>query len=441
MSNQMHKHTFSCFKYCRPCGSPLICRHDFPYIEDDITNSNEPVIRADYDKKKRRRITVLPPRNNGWLNATFFSPFLTLAHAGNHDVQYISNAVGAAEYTASYISKTDTADFNLVCNLIYKTLNREWCSNSDLHRLKCVGNAILDSTPIGSVECMYSLLGLQFVKKSRNIENVNALDRSKMSKALELDNERLERMDVDDEPVKKGINSHFGKRDAYEMLSKYMWTNFNQCHITFYAMLANFTISNKSKKQLLEPSCLITLDDSGTVIDDGNINKFSIGDIVYTRRIKNAVLNLCPYIPTDLMDETSCYAILLLHVPWPLEGEEYIRGDFSDSAVKQLQSILSKEADSPGLVLPKYVNPLLQRTQNSQSLFENNTHNDRHDNDNDLDNNVDDDDESVIIQDHDIVLTMNFDELYEKPVSANEVLIFNEIFSLRHVPLSKTYRL
>ena len=408
----MHKHTFSCYKYCRPCGL-LICRHNFPYKKDDITNSSEPTIHASYDRRKRRKINVLPPRNNGWLNTTFFNPLLTLAHAGNHDGQYISNTVGAAEYTASYVSKTDQADFNLVCNLIYKKLNQEWASKSDLHRLKCVGNAILDSTPIGSVECMYSLLGLQFVKKSRVIENANALERCKMSKALELDSDRLERMDVDEEPVKKGINSHFGKREAYENLNKYMWAKFNQCNISFYAMLANFTVTNQSKKQLLEPSCLITLDDAGSVINNGNSDKFSIGDIVYTRRKKNAVINLCPYIPTDTTDETSCYAILLLHVPWPQEGEKYIRGEIS--AVQQLQLLLCKETENPGSAFLKYVNPLLQRIETSQSLFENNIHSDRHENEDDFINN-DDDDESVIIQDHEIPLTMNFDDLYTKPV-------------------------
>lgn len=311
------------------------------------------------------------------------------------------------------LSKTDQADFNLVCNLIYKKLNQEWSSKSDLHRLKCVGNAILDSTPIGSVECMYSLLGLQFVKKSRSIENVNALERCKMSKALELDNERLERMDVDEEPVKKGINSHFGKREAYENLNKYFWAKFNQCNISFYAMLANFTVTNQSKKQFLEPSHLITLDDAGSVINNGNSDKFSIGNIVYTRRKKNAVINLCPYIPTDMTDETSCYAILLLHVPWSQEGEKCIRCE--NSAVQQLQLLLCKETANPGSAFLKYVNPLLQRIETSQSLFENNIHSDRHENEDDFDNNADDD-ESVIIQDHEIPLTMNFDDLYTKPV-------------------------
>lgn len=420
LANQMHKHTHSCFKYCshQDC---LICRHDYPYKEDGITRQDEPVISCGHDRKKRRRINVKPQRNNAWINATFFDPLLTLAHIGNHDCQYISNTVGAAEYAASYIGKQEEADFKMVSNLIYRSLNAKRADNSDLHRLKCVGNAILDSTPIGSVEVMYALLGLQFVKKSRTIENVNALHRSVMSKPVELDGEKIEAMDIEDEPIKKGINSHFGKRDAYGKLSEYMWNTYGECHITFYKMIENYncTLQGDNKQSLPKPS-LIKLDNSGSIIDDTaerepatertSNKRFLLDGIIFNRRKKKAVINLCPYVSTDLTNETSCYAILLLHVPWPLEGEKAIVDQIK--AVKYLCDLREKENG-----LPTYVKPLLDRVEKSERMFESNAHEEPHDND---DGHVNlDDDESIIIGDADRFenTDFDFDEFYHTSVS------------------------
>ena len=424
LASQMHKHTHSCFKYCTPGWGCVLCRHNYPYSNDGTTRVDVPVIISGHDRKKRRRVNVLPQRNNTWINPTFFDPLLTLAHVGNHDCQYISNTVGAAEYAASYIGKQEKPDFKLVCNLVYKSLNAQRANNSDLHRLKCVGKAILDSTPVGSVEAMYVLLGLQFVKKSRTIENVNALHRTSMSKAVELDINKVNAMDTDEEPVKKGLNSHYGKRKAYESLSKYMWNTYNECHITFYSMLANFTCTSvgkevPGKKTIPKPS-LIKLNDSGNIVEDDETississtsnQKFLVDGVIYTRRKKQAVINMCPYIAVNVNDPTSCYATLLLHVPWPVGGEDSIVNDPSE-AVVALDNLRKKDFG-----LPKYVVPFLERVDKSQRLFAPNNHESRHDNDDSSEYN--DDDESVIIgnpgQEDTVIL--NFEELDSTNVS------------------------
>ena len=423
IASQMHKHTSSCFKYCTPGWGCLVCRHNYPYSNDGSTRVDEPVIICGHDRKKRRRVNVCPQRNNAWINATFFDPLLTLAHVGNHDCQYVSNTVGAAEYAASYVAKQERADFKLVCNLIYKSLNAQRAKNSDLHRLKCVGNAILDSTPVGSVEAMYVLLGLSFVKKSRTIENVNALHHSLMSKNVELDVTKLSAMNTDDEPVKKGLNSHFGKRQAYESLSKFMWDKYDECQITFYTMLENFTCtlaktesSSVSGKKSIPPPSLLKLSESGNILDDTsnvtspNISntsnqKFIVNGVIYTRRKKRAVITMCPYIATNLNDPTSCYATLLLHVPWPRGGQSSILSD-PNEAVAVLQQLREDECG-----LPLYVRPFLERVDKSQRLFAPNSHENRHDNDDGSECN--DDEESVIIgnpgQEDSVIL--NFEEL------------------------------
>jgi hypothetical protein len=46
-----------------------------------------------------------------------------------------------------------------------------------------------------------------------------------------------------------------------------------------------------------------------------------VDSIIYTLKKKPIVINLSPHIPYDLTNETSCYSILLMHHPWPKDGE------------------------------------------------------------------------------------------------------------------------
>jgi hypothetical protein len=138
------------------------------------------MIRKDRDKKSRIRISVLPQRNNAHLNGTLYDPLLTIAHGGNHDIQYIGNSVGAAEYVASYASKAEEPDKKMIGNIYAKKisyLENSYSAVSDRQRLYAVGCAILGSSPVGSVQACYSLLGLKAVKSSRQVVNVNPLHR------------------------------------------------------------------------------------------------------------------------------------------------------------------------------------------------------------------------------------------------------------------------
>ena len=120
---------------------------------------------------------------------------------------------------------------------------------------------------------------------------------------------------------------------------------------------------------------------------------------------------MCPYIAVNVNDPTSCYATLLLHVPWPVGGEDSIVKDPSE-AVVALDNLRKKDFG-----LPKYVVPFLERVDKSQRLFAPNNHESRHDNDDSSEYN--DDDESVIIgnpgQEDTVIL--NFEELDSTNVS------------------------
>ena len=176
IGNQFHDCCSTCFKYCY--SQEKVCRFGFPKPTDETMI--EPTVRKDRDKKNRIRISVLPQRNNANLNDTAFDPLLVIAHGGNHDLQYIGNSVGAAEYVASYASKSEEPDKKLMSNLYAKKIAYlESLSThvTDHEKLNAVGNAIVGSSQVGSVQACYSLLRLKFVKSSRRVINLNPLHR------------------------------------------------------------------------------------------------------------------------------------------------------------------------------------------------------------------------------------------------------------------------
>ena len=176
IANQFHRCCFTCFKYCR--RHDRVCRFGFPWTSKECLFG--PMIVKDRDKKSRVRVSVLPQRNNAYLNGTCFNPLIAIAHGGNHDLQYIANTVGAAEYVASYASKFEEPDKKVMTNIFNKKmayLTNNATSITDRDRLYSVGCALLGSSPVGSVQACYSLLGLKFVHSSRKVLNVNSLHR------------------------------------------------------------------------------------------------------------------------------------------------------------------------------------------------------------------------------------------------------------------------
>lgn len=180
LANQMHECCFTCYKYCKK--EEKRCRFNFPW-ERKITDTEKSVIHKDRDKKARVRIRAFPPRNNANLNATITDPLFVIAHGANHDLQYIDNTVGAAEYASSYAGKYEQPDAHLLRNSFLKkiaNLAKDNATITDRQRLGAIANAILGATQVGAPQCCYFLLGLDFVISSRVTVSVNALKRKQL---------------------------------------------------------------------------------------------------------------------------------------------------------------------------------------------------------------------------------------------------------------------
>jgi hypothetical protein len=232
-----------------------------------------------------------------------------------------------------------------------------------------------------------------------------------MKKVLQLDPEILNTMDEDEEPIKNGINSNVGKRNAYEKLVVSQRNTYEgKCNITFFSLIANyrmhdFNIKTKSHQSIEGPPLLI-IDEYGNVTNK-DAKVFKVENIIYRRRKLNAVVNLVPYIPIDKTDESSCYATLLLHVPWPNDGENGLLGN-KVTAVAQLKFILDGEN------VPLYLPSFIDRVQTSQGFLGV---------DNKDDQSIDDDDSADCsdshesIDYHDNEMALNSEGIFDKTVS------------------------
>jgi hypothetical protein len=80
---------------------------------------------------------------------------------------------------------------------------------------------------------------------------------------------------------------------------------------------------------------------------------------------KPTVVNMCPFVRIDEIDELSCSTVLIMHTAWPIRGEDYLIPD-NKTTVKQLREITESGQ------LPLYVNPMLRRVQTSHEVRTNN---------------------------------------------------------------------
>ena len=319
-----------------------------------------------FKRRKRKRIRYHPPRNNGHLNPCIKSPLLALGHGGNHDCQRISSVTGAAEYIAMYNTKQEDPDFRVIDNLYaikISNLKRSKGSVDELDHLRAAANAVCSAQHIGTVQAAYTLLNLPFVQSSRKVINMNCERRSAMSRSIIFKKKDLDQMDPDASAELKGYESSIGRRDAYYAFmtqQRNLPTNTDRvCYVSLFALFTSFSARAKHSKETVAQPDLIHLDDKGFI---ANPHRFCIDGTVFTVNRRKSVINMSPFRPVDLGDENFCRATLLLHVPWPLDGEDAIVSPTS-SAVETLNHLLNSDN------IPIFLRELLKTQEQSQAHY------------------------------------------------------------------------
>jgi hypothetical protein len=143
-------------------------------------------------------------------------------------------------------------------------------------------------------------------------------------KSLKTRPECIRKLADTDSAIDCGTNSNLGKRYAYELLAIQQRSTYeNVCNVSFFSLLTSYTISIDKLKNKTNLTCppLLVLDKWGIITKSTGTAKFQINGTIYTRLRKETVVNLCPYVPINHCDEGSCYSNILMHLPWPSDGE------------------------------------------------------------------------------------------------------------------------
>lgn len=254
LANQMHVCRKSCTKYCKP-GKKLRCRYDFPRIPLQGNNAG-PVIVKDKDKRNRPRVKVHPTRNNAHINTCFTSPVCVLASRGNHDIQFIQNVRGGAEYCSKYASKAEVAETTALQNAINRKISHYVSQHHALpnlqQKLGQVANAVVEAQQVGAVQACYVLGKQPLVISSRTFVHINVLKRSELNhNTVIVDENELEDMDNADSAIKLSPTTQNGRRDAYHAYCVFQHTKFGEIPqgMSFYAFSAAYKLSALTDKR------------------------------------------------------------------------------------------------------------------------------------------------------------------------------------------------
>ena len=107
-------------------------------------------------------------------------------------------------------------------------------------QLRSILNAIYCCTKISTVHACFTLLQPKFVESSRNVEGMNPLMRSQMTRQVHFNVNDLVEMDplASAEKV-SGPASTFGKRDAYAAFVKQQ-NGLGGCKVTMFSLFTSF---------------------------------------------------------------------------------------------------------------------------------------------------------------------------------------------------------
>ena len=252
IANQLHSCRTSCFKYCKPCEKQ-VCRYEFEQIQR-VGNNEHAIIVKDRDRRQRVRVKVHPPRNNGNLNTSCRHPLIACALRGNHDISFIDNQYGGAEYVSKYSSKADKPDAKVLQNVISRKIAQKMMQlgadpQLSLHQqLRIVASAVVTSQQIGAVHACYIISKQKLIKSSRVVQHYNALPHLEVTaNQVITDINELQTMPDNVSALRKSPTTCLGKRDAFHALCKHLRQQNLQVNFDFFAFLSTFRVSTDIK--------------------------------------------------------------------------------------------------------------------------------------------------------------------------------------------------
>jgi hypothetical protein len=324
-------------KFC----SKWDCRHGHPVPEHQkIINggifkhkSNRPQVCVDFDRKGRKRCRVLPARNNSHLAVCPISALMMLAHRGNSNIQYICNAFGAIEYFTNYVGKVDEPECKEVIDSVIRLLSLYATDSEPRLQLvfKAVMNALTRERSVTATQVADFFLGHKILSYSRSIKTINPRPRIELNSCLNVGG--IDRVDDDDTSVLMPSRQD-RYREAYSKFALDQLARYRECNVSFFSFLTSFDETRKSeqRKRDSDPPLFSVDPFSGCVTNSKSFTTLN-GSTQFTAHAKANVVHLVPYAPINLGNEQSCFALLLLYIPWPHGNEDELLKD-GQSAVE-----------------------------------------------------------------------------------------------------------
>ena len=219
-------------------------------------------------------------------------------------------------------------------------------------RLKGLCDALLSSTTVGACQAVYFLLGLPYVECSRRFIDVNIQPRHQLSVAVITDVDILSQLGPNQPIYKRGsIMSQAGRRNMYAAFCNQQlplmpvpkrWRGGliyrRHNHVSFAAFLANYHYwkprgSLHQQKYGHQPPALTLAGSTMRIVpqkdDPLNLSrKFTLKLSEESVAIEQQsvgheyVLVYHPHLKVDYGDESKCWALLLMHLPWNSQGED-----------------------------------------------------------------------------------------------------------------------
>jgi hypothetical protein len=199
--------------------------------------------------------------------------------------------------------------------------------------LKAVTNALLEASPVGAMQAMMGILGKPFVQCPRLTVRLNTEHVDKVSRKIK-NKKELRKLEPSESAIDYGPETQLGRRAVYHELVKHQRSNFDDCKVTFYHVTVYYRVVNNERSSVQDLKQLLEMNDDGSPAATSP-SKFKLPgtDLVFSvlteptmyqsvyKNSRPKVIELIPYIPVDANNESFCYSALLLHTPWPLEGE------------------------------------------------------------------------------------------------------------------------
>jgi ATP-dependent exoDNAse (exonuclease V) alpha subunit len=351
--------------------------------------SNTPTLNVKKKGSQKRNLEFEFRRNHCMLNN--YNELTALLWKGNHDVSPVCNPWGTAVYIAKYVTKAEESEDPALTDRIMRALtklgeNGNTNGSRIAAQIRAAGKADIGFHEFGLQEAVWLIMGRPLVEQSREIVKVDVGSRwcptgevticnpNSEYDLLETDNV-LANLDRNADGSNNKSIQHSLTKDRYAARIRHFHcapsndgkiagagskrglelayqnrpaeleeTNFHEFLSKYRGLEIRQSKENDGKHLTIEKSIRLRPGQMLVYIPD-NLNGTKIPRLLI-RRVREAVVYPTPRLDWDINTNQTCFAILLLYVPW----REYDKIVINNDPVQTLQSKINNGLISEDII-------------------------------------------------------------------------------------------